>query len=129
MKLKYEGWIYAMVLPTKANYDTLMINLHTKYGINIKGAAAVWTKTWAVFNASETMYLNIYNIPMVSYSTAITDFTFWYYATDLRPTLFAGQTVLKKIDFKLGMRVDINGSYLAGFVMIKMILVVLCVLV
>ena len=129
MKLKNEGWIYAMILPTKANFDSLMINLHTKYGFNINAAKAIWTKTWPVFNATETIYLNIYNMPMVSYSTDITDFTFWYYATDLRPTLFAGQTLLKKIDFKLGIRVDVNSSYLIIFGIWNITLVVLSVLV
>ena len=111
MKLKYDGWIYAMILPKNTAYDSLMINLHTKYGLNIKDQKSIWKHTWQIFNVSETIYMNIYNMPLVSYSTDIEDYTLFYYATDLRTTVSAGQTALYSIDFQIGWRIDVNSSY------------------
>ena len=70
-------------------------------------------------------------MPLLGYQNKSSEYSFYYYATDLRANVFAGQTELKMIDFSLGMALFPNKGFLivacAGSVIIIFITIIFIV--
>ena len=56
LKVKMEGYIYAMIVPKNDELNSKMINLHIKYGIDVNNQPSLWKKSWAIFNSSDLIY-------------------------------------------------------------------------
>lgn len=108
MKAKNAGYIFCMILPKNQQMGSLLIKDHIVRGIDAKNATATWKKKIDVKDPATIHYFNIEELPFPTNSSTISEFTFYYLATDERVSSWSEQSEIKTIDFRITRVLD-NG--------------------
>jgi hypothetical protein len=98
LKIAREGYLYCMILPTNATMDPYIMGLHIKYGIDVNNKPATWKKSFLVEDPNWIIYFNIDDLPL---GVNLTNYTFYYYATDKRVDELASVTAVNKLNFSI----------------------------
>lgn len=98
LKISREGYLYCMILPTNTTLDAGIMGLHIKYGIDPLNKPAVWKRKFLVDDPSWIIYFNIDDLPL---QDNLTNYTFYYYATDKRVDELASVTPVQRMNFSI----------------------------
>jgi hypothetical protein len=118
LKILREGYLHCMILPTNSTLDTTIMGLHIKYGIDPNNQPATWKKTFLVEDPSWIIYFNIDNLPL---GENLTNYTFYYYATDKRVDELASVTSVQRLNFSIWKLPTVKSSMLYGATIILLL--------